>query len=117
MPGDREPVGAAEAIEPGVELTLAELDDLMTLGTHEVVVVLLAAEAVTHLAGPVNERIDHAVAAQEAEGPVHRREPDRDVARPQRLEDLLGGGVVRLGGERLEDLHPLARGSDPARRQ
>ena len=43
MPGYGEPVGAAEAIEPGVELTLAEFDDLMALGTREVVVVFLAA--------------------------------------------------------------------------
>mgnify|MGYP003439869823 CR=1 FL=1 len=43
MPRDREPVGGAEAIEPGVELTFAQLDDLMALGARQMVVMLLAA--------------------------------------------------------------------------
>ena len=73
------------------------------------VVVLVAAEAVTHLGGPVGERVDHAALAQEPEGPVDRRQPDRLAAPTEPGVDPLGGGVVALAREDLEDPQPLPR--------
>jgi hypothetical protein len=115
MSRDSEPVRTTEAIEPGFELTLAQLDDLMAPGARQVVVMLVSAEPVTDLAGAMGEGVDHSIAAQQAEGSVDGREADRDTARPERLEDLLGGCVVRLRLERLENPHALAGGADAAR--
>jgi hypothetical protein len=115
MPGDREAVCAAKAIEPRVELAFAKLDDLMALGTRQVVVMLISAEPVADLAWAVHERVNDAVTAQQAEGTVDGREADRDASCSQRFENLLGSRVVRLGLERLEDLEPLASGADPTR--
>jgi hypothetical protein len=112
MPGDREAVIAAETIEPGIELASAQLDNLMALGAGQVVVMLISAQPVTELAGAVGEGIDHSMAAQQAESSVDGGEADRDAARSQRLEDLLGGRVVRLCLERLEDVKALAGHAD-----
>lgn len=113
MTGDPEAVGATEAIEPRLELALPELDDLMALGAGQVVMMLAAAEAVADLARAMHERVDDAVAAQQSERPVHGRKADGGSSRANRLVNVLRGRVVRLGGERLEHPHPLARRPNP----
>jgi zinc transport system substrate-binding protein len=77
-----------------------------------------AAEPVTGLPGVVHELVDDVLLAQDGQRPIDRREADPLAALAQPRVDLLGGGVVRFGGEGLEDEQPLAgrtnTGSDQA---
>lgn len=56
-------MGARYRADPALERAAFHLDDVVAGGADEMVVVLVAAEAVTHLGGPVGERVDHAALA------------------------------------------------------
>ena len=96
------------AREPAVEPALGQLDHAMALRAHQVMVMALAAEAVAGLAAAVRELVDDPLAGERAQRAVHRRQSDAIAARDQAAVDLLGGRVVRLGRQHLEDSHPLA---------
>ena len=74
----------------------------------QMMVMLLAAEAVARLARVMAERIDGATFAECGERPVHGGEPDALAAAGEGGMDLLGGRVVALGGQRAENREPLA---------
>jgi hypothetical protein len=57
----REAVMCGEAIDPLVERALVELDDPVAASAHEMVVVRVAAQAVTELAAVMCERVDDSV--------------------------------------------------------
>lgn len=82
MPGGREPVLSRGFRQPFVHFAALELGDAVTARADEMVMVTLAAEAITRLARPMGEFVDDAVLAQERKGPVHGREPDRLIALP-----------------------------------
>jgi hypothetical protein len=102
-----EAVRAGDALEPRLEVALLELDHFVASRAHEMVVVLLAAEAVAHLARVVGERLDDARVGEEAQGPIDGRETGRPAAPPQPLVQLLSRRVVPLANELPEDSHAL----------
>jgi hypothetical protein len=85
--------------QPALEVAVAELDDAMALATDEVVMMPLTAKAVADLAGPMHQRVDNPLLAEQGKGAVDGGEADRFAARDQASVDLLGGRVVRLASE------------------
>jgi hypothetical protein len=108
MVGHGEAVLGAELVQPAFELAVAELDHPMAVGADEVVMVLVAAEAIADLAGMVHEGVDRASLAQERERAIDRREPDRLALRAKPCMDLLRAGVVGLRRQCVEHAEPLA---------
>ena len=100
------------ARDPFVEAAVLKLDDTMATRAHEMVVVVLAAQAVAKLAAVMGERVDHAPLVEQGEGAVDGGKTNRNVARPKTLEQLLGRRVVFLPGELLEDADALTRDPD-----
>src|SRR5215218_362294 len=96
--GDREAVLRGAALQPVLELAVAQLDDPVALVAYEVVVVPVAAEAVAGVARVMHERVDDAVIAEKRERSVHGRQADTLAPRAQASVDLLRGRVVGLGG-------------------
>jgi hypothetical protein len=82
----------------------------MTAAAHQVVVVLLAAEPVADLPRPMHQRVDRPMLAEQRQGAVDGRQPDRGAAVVEAGVDLLRGGVVGLGGEGVEHRAALAGG-------
>ena len=62
-----------------------------------------AAEAVTALPGAVGQLVDDLPVPEHRQRAVDGREPHALAALAQARVDLLGGGVVGLGRESLED--------------
>ena len=83
MARGREPVLSRGCRQPFVHFAALELGDAVAARADEMVMVALAAEAITGLARPVGEFVDDAVLAEKRERPVHRREPDPLTALPQ----------------------------------
>ena len=108
---------ARDAVEPGAELALVELDHAVALGAHEVMVVPLGAAAVAELAGPVREDVDDALVGEEPERPVDGREAQPFAARAQPLVQLLGRDVVGLHEELGENGRALPGGPEARVRQ
>ena len=102
-----------DAVEPGAELAVVQLDDAVALGADEVMVVALGAAAVAELAGAVREDVDDALVREEPERPVDGREPEALAAGPQALVELLGRHVVGLREELREHGRALPGGADP----
>ena len=109
--GGDEAVLGRDAVEPGVELAVADLDDPVAVGADEVVVVRVAAPAVAELATVVRERVDGAGAREQGERPVDGREADPLAAAAETLVERLCRHVVALAHELGEDVDPLARGA------
>lgn len=107
-------MGARDRAEPPlVERAVLHLYDAVAGRADEVVVVLVAAEAVAHLRGAVGQGMDHMALAQEPERPVDGREADRLATATQSCVDLLGGGVVTLAGEDVQNPEALPRRPKP----
>lgn len=98
--------------DPLVEGAVLKLDDTMATRAHEVVVVVLAAQAVAKLTAVMGERVDHAPFVEQGKSAVDGGKTDGDVPRPQPLEQLLGRRVVFLPGELFEDADALTRHPD-----
>src|SRR5207249_2403576 len=73
----------------------------------EMVMMLLAAEPVARLRRAVHQGVDDSALAEQCEGAVHGGETDSHAAGGERRVDLLGGGVIRLFGQRAEHGEPL----------
>ena len=101
-----------DALEPGAELAVLQLDDLVAVRADEMVMVALAAPAVAELAGVVREGVDDAFAREQPERAVDGREPEPLASAAQPLVELLGGDVVSLAHQLGEDGHALARRPD-----
>src|SRR5205809_5619953 len=102
-----EAVRGRDALEPAVELAVGQLDDAVALRADEMVMMLLAAEPVARLRRAVHQGVDDSALAEQREGAVHGGETDPHPAGGELGVDLLGGGVVRLFGERAEHGEPL----------
>ena len=110
-----EAVLGGEAVEPRVELALAELDDPMAAGADEVMVMLVAAPPVAELVGAMRDRVDDALALEQAERPVDGGEPDAPAAAAEAGVELLRGDVVLFAHELGENLDALPRRPHPRR--
>ena len=117
MGGCDEPVCRRHALEPRIEVAPAELDDAVTARADEVVMVIVAAPAVAELAGVVSKRVDHTLAREERERPVHGREAESLASPAQARVQLLGRQVVTLARELGEDADALRRRSNPELRE
>src|SRR5947207_9306747 len=71
------------------------------------VMMLLAAEPVARLCRAVHQSVDDSALAEQRERAVHGGETDPNAAGGELPVDLLGGGVVRLFGQRAEHGEPL----------
>jgi zinc transport system substrate-binding protein len=109
---DGEAVLGRKAVEPAVEIAVAELDDTVARATDEVMVVALAAEAVADLAGMVHQCVHDPVLAEERECAVDGRKSDCIAARDEPAMDLLRRRVVRFRGQGTKHREPLPRGTD-----
>ena len=104
-------MGRRLAGEPFVQVAI-ELDDAMTFGADEMMVVVVAAEPVAGLARMMVELVDDAAFAERGERSVHGCKPDPAVALPKRLVDFLRRCVLPLLGEGGEHRQALARGAE-----
>jgi hypothetical protein len=80
MRADRKSVAAGALVEPGVEVTLRELDHSMAPLADEMVMMPFAAEAVARLARVVVERVHRAALAERSQRPVDGGETDTVAA-------------------------------------
>src|SRR4029079_18552085 len=117
VPGRREPVLTCGLPEPFVHLAAFELGHAVAARADEMVMVPLAAEAVTGLARPGRELVEDTVLAEKRKRPVDGGEADRVAALAKARVDLLRRRIVGLGRERLENEQALARRAEPGLRQ
>lgn len=92
--------GASERL---LELAVAELDDRVALGADEMVVMTVAADAITNGVAEVCERLDHPGVREHSERAVNGRQTDPPSAPAQPVVELLGGDVVGLAQELVYD--------------
>ena len=111
---DSEAVLPAQAKEPGIELAVLQLHDAVAFAADQMVMMSIAAEAVTDLPGTMGERVDDALLTQQRERAVDGRQPDRA---PQPRVDLLGSRIVGLCGERAQDGNTLLRRTQSVTRE
>ena len=96
-----------DLVDPALELAVVQLEHAVAGGADEVVVVRLGAEPIAELTGPVRERVDEALLAEDRKRPVDGGEPDRDPRIDETPVNLLCSCVVALGRERLEHAKAL----------
>src|SRR5437899_312429 len=117
MVGRHEAVPAADLVEPVAEPALLDLDDSMAARAGEVMMVRVAAQAVTELGAVMRERVDDALLAEQRERPVDRREAGARVALPKPSPQSLRGDVVLLTGELRQHLEALFRHAEALLRE
>jgi hypothetical protein len=108
---DREAVIRRPGCEPRIEIAVAQLDHPMAPFADEVVMMSLAAQAVTGFAWAVHQRIHRAALAERRQRPVDSREPDAVPSGEESRVDLLCCGVVPFQGQGAEYREALLRRS------
>jgi hypothetical protein len=111
VPGGDEAVGSGDAVYPRVDLAVAHLDDPVAARADEVMMMVLAAPAVTDLVRAVAKLMDDAGRHQHSQRAVDGRESEALAAPSQPSMKTLGGDVVPLAHELGEDAHALGRGT------
>ena len=106
-----EAVLLGRATEPLLEFAVGELDDAVTTGADEMVVVILAAHPVAELAGVVGDRVDDSPLVEQSERPVDGGEPDAAAFSAHAGVQALGRDVVALSGELGDDRDALGGGA------
>jgi hypothetical protein len=106
-----EPVLPRDALEAGLEVALAELDDPVAARADEVVMMLIRAQAIAELSRPVAEDIDHPLLAEAGKGPVDGGQADGGALCAHPLMELLGRHVVLLLEQLGQDRDALRRGA------
>ena len=112
MAGGHEAVRLGDALEPGAQLAVLQLDDLVAVRADEMVMMAFAAPAVAKLARVVREGVDDAFVREQSQRAVDGREPEPLSPAAQALVELLRGDVVSLAHQLGEDGHALARRPD-----